>query len=339
MRKKEFRTILVLFILLLAIATGVYIVRMKSTSPDGPKALQDFAVEDTASVDKIYLANMQKESALLERTEHGWAINGKYTARKDAINRLLRTIHDIRVKAPVSDKMAKNINKDLAAAGTKVEIYQNGELTKVYYVGPPTQDDKGTFMKLDKSDKPFVTHLPGFYGYLTPRYFIHEHLWRDPEIFRYAFSDVASIRVEHPSEPEKSFTVYNYGNNRFGLKDYQDKEVKVFDTLAVKRYIAFYHNINYDTWLNQMPEPKKDSIMGTVPLHIFSVTDRMGHTRTLRSYEKKGAPNLGDDGTINEIDIDVMYGILNNSRDVFVIQYFVFDPLIQDIDYFLPGKD
>ena len=40
----------------------------------------DFQVWDTASVTKIYLADRKDRESLLERQEHGWTLNGAYTA-------------------------------------------------------------------------------------------------------------------------------------------------------------------------------------------------------------------------------------------------------------------
>jgi hypothetical protein len=64
----------------------------------------------------------------------------------------------------------------MAAKSTKIEIYSKGEKVKQYYVGHATQDNTGTYMLLtnpetDKNyEEPFITHIPGFEGFLSTRY-------------------------------------------------------------------------------------------------------------------------------------------------------------------------
>ena len=109
--------------------------------------MKDFAVKDTASINKIFLADKNGRTLTLERGGDGkWTVNEKYGVRMDALQTLLATIARVDVKEPVGKKAIDNVKKRLAAKSVKCEIYQNGKLAKAYYVGTETQDMKGTYM-------------------------------------------------------------------------------------------------------------------------------------------------------------------------------------------------
>ena len=192
--------------MLLLSVTGYYY--FNSSNSTIKKELRDFAVADTASIDKMFLADKKGNKALLERKSPAlWTINGKYPARQDAINFLLKTIKQIEVRSPVGKAALQNVLKELSSTGTKIEIFSKGDKIKTYYVGGPTQDMLGTFMYIENSAVPFVIHIPGFNGYLTTRYFASADEWRSRIIFQYGEGQIASVRVQNNQHPEESFSV------------------------------------------------------------------------------------------------------------------------------------
>ena len=113
MKKNNRITIIIAAILVVIAALLVWNNRYLSTL-QGESS--DFQVWDTAN-------RMEKES-LLERQEHGWTLNGTYTAHPKQVQHLLTTLYKIRVKMPVSVASHDNIVKQLASQSTKVEVYQ-----------------------------------------------------------------------------------------------------------------------------------------------------------------------------------------------------------------------
>ena len=172
------KTNLILAILIAVLAVVSILIYIFSHR-DPQRTLRDFAVEDTASITRIFLANKSGSSVTLDRAEDHWTVNGIYTARRDFVNNLLTTIKKIEVSSPVSSAKLERVMKDLAVQGIKVQIYQNGEIAKTYYVGGVTEDNNGAYMILENSDTPFILSRPGFTGYLTVHYLPELSEWRE----------------------------------------------------------------------------------------------------------------------------------------------------------------
>ena len=199
----------ILIIIFLALAISAVYLYNEFGGKTTMKRLVDFAVEDTASVDMIFMVDMDKNQVVLERKNNAWLVNNKYIARQGSIDKLLETMKNLEVKEFIPQSRMNTTIRVLSSHSTKVEIYQKGELNKTYYVGGATQNQSGTYMLLENSSQPCVVTIPGFLGYLSTRYFIEESLWRDPTVFNSNEKDIASVKMEFLSDKTKSLNHMN----------------------------------------------------------------------------------------------------------------------------------
>lgn len=328
--------ILVTVAVLAALAAYLFYNKGKSTIR---KELSDFAVEDTASVTKIFLVDNNKKSILLERVSgNKWTVNGKYDAREDAVNVLLATIKRVAVKTPVPKAAFENVVKQIAVKHVKIEIYQGeDEPSKSYYVGHTNPEHTGNYMLLENSSVPFLMHIEGFRGFLTPRYFTNENEWRSTAIFNYGYGEISSIKLEYPASMGKSFLITETGNNRYSLKSLEDNSEITYDTTALLKYVASYQKVHFEGFEETKPAQFIDSVIKTAPAHIFTVTDKTGSTKSLKTFLKPVAEGSTDiEGKPISHDLDRFYGLVDE-RDFVVLQYFVFDPLLKTADDFRTG--
>ena len=318
-------------LILLVLGAIAYFVYQQRGSGTIKPELHDFAVADTASITKVFLADKMGQTVLLERkSDREWTVNKDHKARKDAIDMLLKTIKRVEMTAPVAKTAHDNIVRLLAGKSTKVEIYKGNEKVKTYYVGDATKDNMGTYMLIEGSSTPFVCHIPGFIGYLSGRYMTRPLEWRDSEIFAYSLPQIAEIKVEFYKEPERSFRVTHSKDRVVQLYKLHPKEelVKDMDTVFVKRYMLEYRNVRFEG-IQPYDAERVDSIVNSQPYFSITVTDREGQTKSVTSYLLPANPGAIDvDGNPLVWDLDRMHGVVNgNKSEIMLIQYFTFDRL------------
>ncbi|PID95447.1 MAG: hypothetical protein CSA94_01565 [Bacteroidetes bacterium] len=292
------------------------------------KVLRDFAVPDTAAVNKIFLADKSNNTILLERSGKQWKVNDTYTAREDFIQVLLETIARVEVYSPVPVSNRDYVLRNMAANGIKCEIYQNNKRVKTYYVGGVTQNNQGTYMLLENSSEPFVVSIPGFTGYLTVRYSTAIEEWRSRRVFSYDFNEIASVDVKFPDQPKESYRMENKGNNQFDLIALDgNKSMENFDTILVKQQIGRFKKVGFEFFVDdETKQYKIDSLTQLTPMWSFVVTDINGNERLLNCYERKNADKLKDDeGVPYAEDIERLYGVFDN--ELIVLQYYTMDAL------------
>jgi hypothetical protein len=327
-RKYKYQLI-VLVILLLA----VIIVIAKNGKSTIKKELRDFTIEDTAAVDKIFLADKDGNQILLERNANFWLLNGKFEARYDLINILLKTMHNIRIKEPVAKAAQENIIRSLAVKSIKVEIYQNKRLFKTYYVGGPTQDSYGTYMIIDGSSAPFVIEIPGFRGYLSTRYSTYEIDWKTQRVFNIQPTDILQVIYEDYRKPGNSFAI-NKVEDQYTVSSYPEGRLLPNpDPVKLKTFLSQFRKKNFSKYIDDVPQQWQDSVQQSPAMYKLSVTTSNGNNLWYKAYNKPGWGRLNEYGEKLENDPDHFFMLLSNGDFVYA-QYFVFDPIVKNLGYF-----
>ncbi|HOZ30931.1 MAG TPA: DUF4340 domain-containing protein [Bacteroidales bacterium] len=322
------KTNLILFILLVIAVTVVVIIFFKQKS-EPEKVLRDFAVQDTAAIDKIFMADKSNKTILLERKSNYWTVNGKFTARRDLVDLLLETICKLEVNSPVPEAKLDKVLKDLSVTGIKTEIYQHGELTKTYYVGGVTPDNMGTYMIMEGSELPFIVYIPGFNGYLTVRYNTEINEWREKNAFNYKIQDIAKVSVKYGDNKDESFIVEALGKNGYCLKDIDGNDIAFeYDPLILNEFVARCKYIGFEAYImDELQQSKRDSLSKEPMIVQYTIENKSGETRTLKTYFRQNINKLLDDnGVPYEYDIDRLYGIIDD-KEVVLMQFYVLDPI------------
>lgn len=337
--KKNTRLIIITAVLLLAAAL---VLTNNSGSAFNPSESQ-FAIDDTASVTRFFLADKQGNQVLVSRDSlrGGWLINREHRAHPLIVSSFLKVASQLAVESPVASKASPNVMKAMAANGTKVEFYQmkplidwfglnlfvSERLTRTYYVGEVTSDNTGTYMLMEGSSQPFVVYQPGFRGFVQARYFTTASDWRDHTIFASALEQIQSVEMTYPSEPVSSFTIVNNGNRTLTLKTGATMEQTApFDTLRCLAYLTAFHSVKFEAFINDIPQPKLDSITGSTPLFELTLTLTDGRKETMKAWHMEtGEPNTELYG--HTFNMDRMYGMVGNG-DFVMLQYFVFDKFL-----------
>lgn len=320
-----------LLIVVLGVAFWMY--QKNHSSSIAQNDFTQFAIEDTASIQKIFIVDHDGNKALLERNAKSriWNLNRKFKAREDAMNNLLTVINRVRVRGNVSNTARDNMMKIMATSGKKVEIYTTDpdHPAKVYYIGSNTPDHCGTVMLLeidgDKSPEPYICHMEGFTGFLNPRFFAEEMEWRYTGIFDHPKLDIKEIDFQF-NQPAWNYKILFAGNNDIRLEQ-SGKNIPHFDTLAVKDMLLRFKKIHLESYRTFLKPAAEDSIKQTLPLLQISVLSQSGNRESIRLFAKKAKDPVKDEnGQLNPWDAEYVWG-LNDQNEMGLAQRFVFDPI------------
>jgi hypothetical protein len=315
----------------------------------------EFSIGDTSNVMKIFMSDKNNNTLTLTRTgPYQWMVNDKYPAGRFNVAMLMGTMLDLEIRYPVGKSAYNNVIRQLAVSSVKVEIYQmvyridlfdrirwfpHVKLTKVYYVGGPTQDNQGSFALMEGSDQPYVIYLPSLRGFVTPRFMPIEKYWRDYTVFKTTLPAIREVKVEIPSVPAESFILRN-GKSSFSIAGLQDNlPLTRIDTLAVLNFLNAFRNLSFEALLDDLPQSKKDSILSEPPFVIITLTDTAGVTRRVVTFRKPSEPGaVGVDGKPQPYDVDRLYALVNEGKDLVLIQYFTFDRVLRPRSFFEKEK-
>jgi hypothetical protein len=305
------------------------------------RELRDFAVADTASVTKIFLADRNNHSIVLRRDGEKWTVNGNEKARQEGVEQLLATIRSVTVQTRVAKAYYNVTVKDLASSGVKCEIYTNDTTkpAKVYYVGGPTQDNLGTNMMLQDSKTPFITGVPGFVGYLSSRYSVNYDDWRERVVFAANPATIRSISIYYPLSPDKSFRIeQNNGSYTVSTAD-GSKILSNPDTTAILNYMGFFSQLPFEDWDKELNAQQQDSLKASSPLAVIQIVTTNDSTQAIlfrKAINRRSLSQLDEEGNSLKYDIDRMYASIKNGKELVIIQYFSFGKILRQLNDFMP---
>ncbi|MFZ8835407.1 MAG: hypothetical protein ACO3MV_09320 [Flavobacteriales bacterium] len=329
-----------LFYLLLLVTLTAAVIRFYQNEETGElRAVDaaDFAISDTASVNRIFIADKDGNTALLERTDDRyWSLNGRYKARKDATDLLLKTFLRARIKSPVPRAELDNVNRLLAGRGKKVEIYQGQEKpSKIWYIGTSTQNHTGTHMVLGDdnggiADEPFIIHMEGFTGFLSTRFFTDEREWRYTGVFDYPGDQLRKVELVKRDSMDRVVMMELDSNRMLEVSGAQLLTRQ--DTIFWQDKFNLFKKVHLETYNNHLTESGVDSILNQAKpaftLRAWTAQDTVPNEIDL--YWKRPITDTYDDNGIkNEWDGSRMYA--HYKGEIVLVQRFVFDPLLEGL--------
>lgn len=341
MKKKLTPYIIVIAILTLIITIAQFLpagkVRiidlLKFDNKYSSQGLRDFHVRDTAAVTKIFLVDKNNRSITLNRKGSHWVVNGSLPSRYDAVELLLKTIYDMRVKMPVAMSAQEQILKNMAGRSIKVEIYAGKEKAKVFYVGGVTQDNLGSYMLLENSDVPYIVEIPGFRGFLSSRFSTDIINWRSNVLISEAAESIKEIEILIHSNPTGSFKVIQTKPQEYELYNYKQQKAKSFDALLIKGFFEQFEIAHFNMFVNLLDDNVRDSVLQTPPVYTIKLTDKNDSIQNYNFYSIRQITIEEDPDT--ELYPQSMWAF-NNIGDWVIIQTYPFLLMFRQFGDFKP---
>ncbi|MCB2195534.1 MAG: DUF4340 domain-containing protein [Bacteroidetes bacterium] len=294
----------------------------------------DFSVDQYQDITKIEIISPQ-EKLKLELTNNQWKVNDKYWATEKYVKNLLLALNRLTILSPVSKAEKEQVASILKADGMLVKVYKNRRTVKEFYVSKPSMNQEKTYMMMKKSSEPFIVSIPAFRGLLADLFITDENYWRNKTIFDYEPQNIKSIRVEYPEEQIKSFQVNNYNDGTFAVQNLvETKFIEDFDVEKVARYFTYYQRIVFEDVVRDLSQGKIDSVLKATPYCIITVKDDSDEENKITIYRKPSEKKYDEFGQELKFDYDRAYASFNQNKELIIIQYYIFDPLFKEIDYF-----
>lgn len=294
----------------------------------------NFVVDVIEDISEIQISE-EEHSVILTKQKNTWKVNNKYQVKEWNINNFLVAINRLEIIAPVSNSENEQIKMLLENDGISVEFFNGNRSIKKYYVSKPSMNKSKTYMLMNRSDQAFAVRIPSFKGLVADLFVAEENYWRDKTVFNYLPQNIKNITTQYPENNEKSYKLINYNDGSFALQKLPSNEfVEDFKVDKAARFFTYFQNIHFDDVVSELSAVETDSIINTEPFAIIKVEDVDGLENSIKMYRKPAPNKLDEFGQNAEFDYNKAYGVLNNANEIILLQYYKFDPILKEIDYF-----
>ncbi|GAB1449334.1 hypothetical protein MASR2M44_23610 [Bacteroidota bacterium] len=325
------KRIITLSILVIGLALALYFFQ-KPWNTSSIKG-NEVSVKDTARINKLFLANKNGIKILLEKQSDGsWRCNNKFKVDPPKINLLLATLHDMQLQHPIDPAARNTVITDLAIRGRKLEIYMDNELERTIYIGSETPEKTGTYFMNESTKEPLAIHIPGFVGYLTPRFIMDEIAWKDKLVFNEDPKNLGQLTVTYPDEPNASFVIHD--NQLFDANGAQ----LPFDPIKLKTYLHSFQNLYLEGYLSFATTAQADSISKTTPMVSIEWQNTNKQTIRLDLFRKKVGKRtkmqLTEQDEALEFDSETYFALVNKQPELASVQQYSFGKILKKAEQF-----
>ena len=285
-----------------------------------------FSVTDTLSINRIIISDRYDNEIELRRNNNRWIVNDSYLVRNDAIKTLLSTLKNIRIKNLLSNEIEKNIEKQISTLGVGVSIYNNNKKINSFIVGPSTRDYLGTYIYHLKTKKTYSTHIPGFNGFLSPRFGIQANRikisnWRNQTLIDYKPNLIDSIYSYNFSNSAKSFKLICDKENK--IKNYKNETIKDINHRNLNLFLNSFTNLNVEKYLNDNITNNLSNPHKKIIIYSKNNIDSL----VFYSFISKQVDNTNNYNIKRKI-------VIKNNKDICLVQDYVFNKVLINIDDF-----
>lgn len=327
------RTLLLAALFLLLGAAAWYAITQKNQKTSIADSWDmEFGIPETGDIKKIFIADRKGQTATLVRSKKAWIYNGQFRVRPTAIQSLLETIAQVRVQYVPTEAAKPGLIKSIAAEGIKVEIYdKDDQLMKCYYVGDVTNDERGTYMIMDKSENPYVVQIPSFIGQLRVRYMLGDDNWRDRAVFKEKPEEIEFVSVEYPQQKNQSFRIQKTDQSTYDVQPFYSTTpiIKGPQRKGVpEAYLLQFESLVSEGFENT--NIVKDSVRALVPFVIMTVKNKDGEETKARFWPVE----VDQDPVTGRTFIVRYFTDLNDGALFMLTQHQVFGPVFRGYPFF-----
>jgi len=327
MKKKGL--VLILFIVLLGGLTW-WALDLKGGQNASDARAFNFKIEDTTSVSKLIITDAFGQQFTLVKKDNSWTDSKGGCVSKANVSLILEALNKIEFKGYLPKKSEKKFTELMSTSHIKVEIFQDGDWTKTWYLGPATPDHYGQIMLLEteaegKSANPVMMKIAGMHGLIFSRFFADPRQWACTEIMALQMEDILKVKAKFEGESYRNFELQNKGR-RFQVTQ-NGKPLAYLDTTNVFRYLQGFQKIHYEQKNFSLSNKQVDSVKNSRPFCRFEVQTKYERIALKMFRIKSKEEQRNEFGQLVNMDMNSFWCLLPDGELV-RCQYFVFNPLI-----------
>ncbi len=333
------RTSIILFLLLISLASLVYFQSQEEGDNSGPMYDRFFAVEEKSDIHKIILTKRTGSPLVLERENGDWLVQGEREVRSNLMDNLLLGLTKVSILSQPSQSLYEKIEKDFVTFGIKVQVFNaEDENIKTYYIGSDANDGKGTYYYMEGGERFYLMGLPGFEGSMRPRFDIAESGWWKRQILDYDPSTIKEIKVNYPRQSQESFHLIHESGDQYRVDPLGDrpKITRSFSNDRVKSYLKEFRRKGLLSYVNDW------ALIDTVlQIPSFAELEIITHEADTQQIIFIPETDQNIQGPYSQTPYQTFefryYVFLPATGDFAMAQHYLWRPVFRSYDYFFEG--
>jgi hypothetical protein len=161
-----------------------------------------------------------------------------------------------------------------------------------------------------------------------------ESFWKDNTLFQFNIQDIKSITIEYPKKKEQGFQIIKTKNSDFEIFRLQpSNQIPSPEQAKIYSWLSCFSNVKHEGIEKKLSDNQIDSIKSSIPESIIRMETTAGIKQIFKTYLRRNPTNAK--GDFPPFDLNKLYAISNDEKEVYIVSYIDIDPIMREIDYFL----
>ena len=174
-------------------------------------------------------------------------------------------------------------------------------------------------MIIKNNKTPYAIHIPGFNGFLSPRYgvqnnILNQNLWRSTKVFDLNSNEIKKIKYSNLIDSKNSYWLTCYPVK---VRDFNNNYIN-YNNIKVQKLLNSFKKINCEAF-----KKNKKRIANSKQIEELIINND-----TLRTYQISDSLSISREDNFN---VKRKFATLNNG-DLMLIQDYVFNKILISID-------
>ena len=332
--------------------TGIYLVvffallgaslwLIKGEKQPSEEAYKNFQTPEILDLTKVELKDRNGNHTVLVRRENTWLVDDVFPASEVTLNDFFYALEHMVAAYPAPNNAVDNIVKEMVGNSTKVFLYkENSEKPfKVFVVGGPNHNQDGTYMLMEvegkAADKPYLVQLPGFKGYIGPRFTAQRKYWIGARFTNFLPEEIKSLSYSYLQEDsEQSFTLQRAEDSFEMLQGEQVYPLEGLNEAIVQGLFSVFIDLNFEQYQDSILE--RERVVNDLGFLDLEIELMNGDSRKVTLY-KKPYPDvenipLDAEGNRLKFDKNQFYAFDYRSEAFYTAQYYTFGKILVKAD-------
>lgn len=282
-----------------------------------------FAIEDFEAIDRILIKHKDQILTLVEFGQ-SWKVEGQAIITEAKEKLLPLVFEGLKVRFAAPNEKSDSIKQSILNDGYQVQLEGKGELLHSFCIAPKRIDSLSIYGFLNATSEVYALYVLGEKIDFESFFSVKPGAWRSLLLWDFSRERWGLIRFEASKDSALNYSL---------SLDHSSMKLKQF---GKEQPLEYGKAVD---WINEISSRKaKDFIGYEVPDDTASVLCSFSLSNGEKSQEFKAIERKAPAGAIdllgNSLLVDREYFYLMRGEEVFLVDYFSFEPILQGIKTF-----
>ncbi len=239
---------------------------------------RQFSLDSQTIITDVVLTS-KKDTNKLSYVQGDWKINASHPLDPNMRDVFFSVLSQMEIRKEVPQSQQDSLIQLIENEGTEVEIFNNSEVVKHYFIWGDSESQTSLVMNEHKDS--YMVHIPGYRSFIAGIFQVPTSDWRSRRAFTAMFTNLNSLKISYPTDSIE----FRYKNSFFEIVGMEADSTLLITALE---NLLFLQTDQYLV-AEEFKKYNVERVKHAKPMATITVTQLSGATESVKIYDSNNA--------------------------------------------------